>query len=81
MSRIEIPMEEYNSLKNKIKELEVTIADVSKEASTYKEKLGILESLIMDLENEKLIDRIFFWNRIVEPFKNTIFKRSGKKYR
>ena len=32
MSRIEIPMTEYNGLKNKIKQLESTLVDVSKEA-------------------------------------------------
>lgn len=69
MSRIEIPMEEYNGLKNKIKQLEGTLADVSKEASVYKEKLGVLEGLVMDLGNEKLADRIFYWKSIVKPFK------------
>lgn len=69
MSRIEIPISEYNGLKNKIKQLEDTLADVSKEASAYKEKLGVIESLVMDLGNEKLLDRLFFWKSIIKPFK------------
>lgn len=75
MSRIEIPMSEYNGLKNKIKQLESTIVDVSKEASTYKEKLGILEGLVIDLDNEKLVDRLFSWKSIVKPFKD-VFKKN-----
>ena len=77
MSRIEIPMTEYNGLKNKIKQLESTLVDVSKEASTYKEKLGILEGLVIDLDNEKLVDRLFSWKSIVKPFKN-VFKNNDK---
>ena len=77
MSRIEIPMTEYNGLKNKIKQLESTLVDVSKEASTYKEKLGILEGLVIDLDNEKLVDRLFSWKSIVKPFKD-VFKKNNK---
>ena len=69
MSRIEIPMSEYNGLKTKIKQLEGTLADVSKEASAYKEKLGVLEGMVMDLGNEKLLDRMFYWKSIIKPFK------------
>lgn len=76
MSRIEIPMTEYNGLKNKIKQLESTLVDVSKEASTYKEKLGILEGLVIDLDSEKLVDRLFSWKSIIKPFKD-VFKKNG----
>ena len=69
MSRIEIPMEEYNGLKDKIKQLEATISDVSKEASKYKEKIEMFKSLVMDLEDEGILNRIFGWERIVAPFK------------
>ena len=77
MSRIEIPMAEYNDLKNKIKQLESSIVDVSKEASIYKEKLGILEGLVIDLESETLVDRLFAWKKIVKPFKD-VFKKNDK---
>jgi len=70
-------MTEYNGLKNKIKQLESTLVDVSKEASTYKEKLGILESLVIDLDSEKLVDRLFRWKSIVKPFKD-VFKKNDK---
>ena len=74
MSRIEIPMTEYNDFKNKIKSLEQTLVDVSKEKSAYEEKLSILESLVMDLEDEKVLNRIFSWKNIVNPFKE-VFKK------
>jgi hypothetical protein len=77
MSRIEIPMTEYNDLKNKIKQLESSLVDVSKEASIYKEKLGILEGLVIDLESETLVDRLFAWKKIVKPFKD-VFKKNDK---
>jgi archaellum component FlaC len=78
MSRIEIPMEEYNGLKNKIKSLEQTLVDVSKETAIYKEKLSILESLVMDLESEKILSRIFSWKNIVNPFKEVFIKDEKK---
>jgi hypothetical protein len=78
MSRIEIPMSEYNGLKDKIKSLEQTLVDASKEASAYEEKLSILENLVMDLENERILNRIFSWKNIVNPFKE-VFKKNDKK--
>lgn len=78
MARIEIPMKEYNGLKSKIKSLEQTLVDVSKEASVYKEKLNILESLVMDLENENILNRIFSWKNIVNPFKEVFIKNEKK---
>lgn len=79
MTRIEIPFAEYNGLKNKIKQLESAIVDVSNEASIYKEKLGVLEGLVMDLEGEKLIDRLFSWKSIIKPLKDVFKKNSSTK--
>lgn len=79
MSRIEIPMKEYNGLKNKIKSLEQTLVDVSKETAVYKEKLSILESLVMDLESEKILSRIFSWKNIVNPFKEVFMKNEKEQ--
>lgn len=69
MSRIEIPIQEYNALKDKIKSLEETLTSVSKEASLYKEKLGKIESLVNDLEEENVINRLLFWKNVIKPFK------------
>jgi hypothetical protein len=78
MARIEIPMKEYNDLKSKVKSLEQTLVDVSKETAIYKEKLSILESLVMDLEDEGILNRIFSWKNIISPFKE-VFKKDEKK--
>ena len=78
MARIEISLEEYNGLKNKIKTLENTLGDVSKEAAIYKEKLGKIEGLVIDLEEETLINRIFSWKSIITPLKN-LFSNGGTK--
>lgn len=67
MSRIEIPLSEYNGLKKKVKDLEKALNDVSNEASLYKEKLGTVESAVLDLEGEGLVNRIFSWGNIIKP--------------
>ncbi len=72
-------MKEYNGLKNKIKSLEQTLVDVSKETAVYKEKLSILESLVMDLESEKILSRIFSWKNIVNPFKEVFMKNEKEQ--
>lgn len=72
MSRIEIPIEDYNGFKERIKALEKTISDISKEASEYKEKLSDIKLLVMDLEKEGLLNRIFSWKNIIKQFKDLL---------
>jgi hypothetical protein len=78
MARIEIPIDEYNGLKNKIKALEATIVDVSKEAAFYKEKFKDAESLAYDLEAEGFISRLFRWKKIVSPLLE-LFRKTNDK--
>ena len=75
MSRIEISIQEFNSLKDKIRTLESSLIDVSKEAAIYKEKYSALRDLSMDLENESLLNRIFNWKDILKPFKKLLLRR------
>ena len=65
MARIEISLEEYNALKNKVKNLEEQIVIDSKEIKKYKSDLEDLFFAIEDLENEGLLDRIFKWKNII----------------
>ena len=65
MARIEISLEEYNALKNKVKNLEEQIVIDSKEIKKYKSDLEDLFFAIEDLENEGLFDRIFKWKNII----------------
>jgi hypothetical protein len=66
-------------LKNKIKQLEKDLTDVSKEAAKYKEILSIIDALVMDLDGEKLINRLFNWKSIIKPFKNALKKDEKTK--
>ena len=65
MARIEISLEEYNALKNKVKNLEEQIVIDSKEIKKYKSDLEDLFFAIEGLENEGLLDRIFKWKNII----------------
>ena len=71
-SRIEIPLDEYNGLKGKIRKIEDTLVDMSQETSVYKEIIDTLKILIEDLEDESLFNRIFRWANVVAPLKKII---------
>lgn len=77
MSRIEMSIEEYQDMKNKIKRLEDALNLVSKDAATYKEKIEKAKALLIDLENEGLINRLFAWKNIFKPLKN-LFNKTVK---
>lgn len=81
MSRIEIPLTEYNGYKNKIKALETTVTDISKEAAFYKEKYQDAESLVEDLKSEGIISRAFKWKSVIEPLVELFTKKYGETSR
>lgn len=76
MSRIEIPLNEYNSLKDKINNLEETIIKNSKEINILKEKYEEAKFLVQELQNEDLISRMFKWKNITKPL-ITLFYEDG----
>lgn len=76
--RIEISIEEYIVLKNKIKTLESSLIDVSKDASKYKEKSNNLESLMKDVESLTLIERVLHWKQYKEQIIETIGENDEK---
>lgn len=65
MARIEISLEEYNALKNKVKNLEEQIVIDSKEIKKYKDNFETLFFAIEDLEGEGLFNRVFKWKNII----------------
>lgn len=65
MARIEISLEEYNALKNKVKNLEEQIVIDSKEIKRYKDNFETLFFAIEDLEGEGLFNRVFKWKDII----------------
>ena len=70
--RIEVPIAEYQGMRKKIKDLESALNSVSQESARNKEKVEQAKALIIDLEGESFINRLFRWNTIVEPL-NTLF--------
>ena len=77
MSRIEIPISEYQGMKSKIRDLENALNSVSQEAATNKEMIEQAKALVVDLENEPFLIRLFHWKSVIEPFKD-LFKLDGK---
>jgi len=66
-ARIEIPMDEYQGLRNKIKKLESALDSISKEAAVNKELIEKTKALVADMENEGFINRLFKWKNLVKP--------------
>ena len=67
MARIEISLDEYNGLKQRINELEASIVEKNKKI----EELGELafeakESLKMLINNTSWMERVFQWKKLVE---------------
>ena len=77
MARIEIDITEYKGMKSKIRDLENALNSVSQEAATNKEIIEQAKALVVDLENEPFLIRLFHWKSVIEPFKD-LFKLDGK---
>lgn len=76
--RIEITIEEYQGMRKKIKDLESALNSVSQEAAMNKEIIEQAKAIVVDLEEESFIDRLFRWKSIVEPI-NTLFNGKVQK--
>ena len=74
MSRIEIPMEEYQGLKDKVKSLESSLIEEKNQTSIYKQKFNEAKELFDDLKSEGFINRLFNWKRVIKPFNNLFYK-------
>lgn len=67
--RIEVSIEEYQGMRKKIKDLESALNSVSQEAATNKEIIEQAKALVVDLDEEGFIGRLFRWKSVVEPIK------------
>ncbi len=74
MARIEIPMEEYQGLKDKVKSLESSLIEEKNQTSIYKQKFNEAKELFDDLKSEGFINRLFNWKRVIKPFNNLFYK-------
>ena len=59
--RIEIPMDEYRGMKDRIEELEKTLVSKDKEIESIKEKYLTVETQLEDIASLSLSERIFNW--------------------
>ena len=74
MARIEIPMEEYQGLKDKVKSLESSLIEEKNQTSIYKQKFNEAKELFDDLKSEGFINRLFNWKHVIKPFNNLFYK-------
>lgn len=70
MSRIDIDMKEYQGMRNKIKNLESALNSVSTEAAINKELLEKARALVIDLDGEGFLNRLFSWSSVTKPLKD-----------
>ena len=59
--RIEIPMDEYRGMKDRIEELEKTLVSKDKEIESLKDKCLTVETQLEDIASLSLSERIFNW--------------------
>jgi len=59
--RIEIPMDEYRGMKDRIEELEKTLVSKDKEIENLKDKCLTVETQLEDITSLSLSERIFNW--------------------
>jgi hypothetical protein len=62
--RIEIPLDEYNAMSEKIKEHEKVINSISHEASNFKEENEALRDLLTEIHGMNSFDRVTQWANI-----------------
>lgn len=67
MARIDLDITEYQGMRDKIKNLESALNLVSKEAAHNKEIIEQAKTLVEDLHEEGLLNRMFKWKSIIEP--------------
>lgn len=65
--RIEISMNEYNSLKEQIEILNKSLVQANKKVDGYEEKIARLADTFVDLYGSTVQARLFKWNNICNP--------------
>ena len=72
MARIEISLEEYNSLKNKKKELEAIIGSQKQDIIDLKEKNEEYKDLLKEISELKFFERTIHWKNTIYEINNTL---------
>lgn len=73
MARIEISLDEYNSLKNKKKELESIIGKQKQEIANLKEKNEEYKDLLEEIKNLNFFERAIHWKSTMDEI-NSLLK-------
>ena len=71
MARIEISMEEYQGMKDKIESLEKSLADSKKETELYRERFIAIHDTVEDAADISLFNRLFNWKKIFKSIIDT----------
>lgn len=66
MARIEIPMDEYKGMKEKIESLEKTLADSKKQTEIYKAQVDNLQEMLDNISEASLFARVFGWKKLLK---------------
>lgn len=72
MARIEISLDEYNSLKNKKKKLETIIGSQKEEIASLKEKNEEYKELLKDISELKFFERAIHWKNTMNEINDTL---------
>lgn len=72
MARIEISLDEYNSLKNKKKELEAIIGNQKEEIASLKEKNEEYKELLKDISELKFFERTVHWKSTMDEINDLL---------
>ena len=65
MARIEIPIDEYNGMKEKIESLEKSLVESNKKAELYEQKYDNIQIELENILESGLLTRIFGWRRVL----------------
>lgn len=74
-----MPIEEYNSMKQRIEEYEKIINSISKDTSKFKEENETLRSLLIEISELSASERIFSWKDIQKKINNLVIKDDFNK--
>lgn len=64
MSKIEIPLSEYQAMRTKIEKLNSALNTVSTEAARYKEIIESARTKVSDITDDTFLGRLFRWKSI-----------------
>ena len=69
-ARIEIPMDEYNGMKERIVSLEKEVVSKDKEIEKLSTFNQSLKDALDDIASISLIERVFFWSKNIKKLKD-----------